>query len=151
MTPEEAAENAATALDEAQKYRAFPTKSAALVAVADGWTRLHTALANAPKAIEPGQVEPAPEGISVYRERAHLVAYLATVYPSVLSYNDPNKPEWPVIYLGAERGQFSWHIAPEDLDLFQHVQVVDPDAIEWDGHTTAEKYERLTALSSTDQ
>ena len=47
MTPEQAAERAAEVLDEARKS-GIDERVAALVQVADGWTRLHTALANAP-------------------------------------------------------------------------------------------------------
>lgn len=53
MTPELAAERAAQALDKAAAMSHEQTWATALVAVADGWTRLHTALANAPKTIEP--------------------------------------------------------------------------------------------------
>ncbi|MEU4332344.1 hypothetical protein [Nonomuraea dietziae] len=49
MTPELAAEQAAATLTKAAEQSHFPEEAAALVAVADGWTRLHTALANAPK------------------------------------------------------------------------------------------------------
>ena len=78
---------------------------------------------------------------SVYRERAHLVAHLAALYPSVLVYGaDPNEPEWPVIYVTLPTGQASWHLSPDDLDLFHHV----PTGTQaWDGHDTAEKYARL--------
>lgn len=60
MTPEQAAERAAYSPDRADAMTAFPEQAAALVQVADGWTRLHTALADAPKDIEPGQIEPEP-------------------------------------------------------------------------------------------
>lgn len=53
MTPEEAAERAAKILDQAREHFLDGQAAAALVAVADGWTRLHTALVNAPKTIEP--------------------------------------------------------------------------------------------------
>ncbi|MEU4225815.1 hypothetical protein AB0F17_16095 [Nonomuraea sp. NPDC026600] len=56
MTPEQAAKNAAYILDRADAMNAFPEQSAALVAVADGWTRLHTALAHAPITSEPATV-----------------------------------------------------------------------------------------------
>jgi hypothetical protein len=79
----------------------------------------------------------------VYRERAHLVAHLAAVYPSVLVYRaDPDAPDWPVIFIRLPAGQVSWHVNPEDLDLFDHVNVGTET---WDGHTTDEKYARLDA------
>lgn len=85
----------------------------------------------------------------LYRERSALLGHLAALYPSCMAYNDPDEPSWPVLYLDTPRGQCSWHIAPSDLDLFEHVVVVpaaDPRA-RWDGHTTDEKYQRLIRLT----
>lgn len=82
---------------------------------------------------------------SVYRERAHLVAHLATVYPSVLGI-DPAEPDWAVCYVKSPKGQLSWHISPDDMDLFGHVP--HGGHVTWDGHTTEEKYERLDALTA---
>ena len=79
---------------------------------------------------------------AVYRERAHLTAHLAAVYPSVMGV-DAAEPDWPVLYIQLPTGQLSWHIAPEDVPLFTHVRR-DP-AVEWDGHSTEEKYARLDA------
>jgi hypothetical protein len=81
----------------------------------------------------------------VYRERACLVALVAALYPSVRAYSDPHEPEWSVVYVDSPAGQLSWHIAENDLDLFEHVEfvpTVHPRA-QWDGHTTEEKYRRL--------
>lgn len=87
---------------------------------------------------------------AVYRERAHLVALLASIYPSVITpASDLGDPDWWLVYITAGQGQLSWHIAPQDLDLFSHVQVVpptDPRAV-WDGHTTEMKYERVHRLT----
>ena len=85
---------------------------------------------------------------NVYRERAALVAHLAAVYPSVIAYNDPSEPDWPVIYVDTPQGQLSWHLAKDDLDLFAHVPVVEPDAVAWDGHDTPTKYQRLAFLTA---
>lgn len=89
-----------------------------------------------------------PSSTAVYRERAHFVALLACRYPSVIAYNDPDEPDWPIIYIRSPTGQMSWHISPADLDLFRHVRRVhseDP-AARWDGHTTDDKYQRLVNL-----
>jgi hypothetical protein len=80
----------------------------------------------------------------VYRERAHLVAHLATLYPATMA-DDPQDPDWRIVYLDTPAGQWSWRIAHSDLDLFGHV----PDgAMEWDGHTTDEKYRRMRELTA---
>lgn len=44
---------------------------------------------------------------------------------------DPKEPEWPVVYIELPTGQVSWHMP-------QH-------PIEWDGHSTHTKYERIRA------
>lgn len=88
---------------------------------------------------------------SVYRERAHLVAHLAALYPSVIGYNDPAEPDWPVVYVKTPEGQLSWHISPEDVDLFGHVtfgNLVSRQTVTWDGHSTEEKYARLDRLTA---
>jgi len=82
---------------------------------------------------------------AVYRERAHLVAHLASLYPSVLVESAPDAPDWAIVYVDLPTGQASWHIATRDLPLFAGVQVVpadDPRAV-WDQHSTAEKYRRV--------
>ena len=88
---------------------------------------------------------------NVYRERAHLVAHLGAIYPSVIGYNDPAEPDWPVVYVKTPEGQLSWHISPDDADLFEHVpfgNLITAQAV-WDGHTTEEKYERLRRLTAS--
>lgn len=86
---------------------------------------------------------------SVYRERAHLVAHLAAVYPSALVPGaDPSEPAWPVVFIELPTGQLSWHVSPDDVDLFAHVDTYGKDTPgrpEWDGHSTEEKYGRLGA------
>lgn len=89
----------------------------------------------------------------VYRERAQLVAFVASLFPSVIAYSDPDEPNWPVIYITSPAGQMSWHLHKDDLELFAHVpmaQADDPHA-QWDGHSSEEKYRRLAALVSIRQ
>lgn len=88
---------------------------------------------------------PDPALSAAYRERAQLLALLATVYPSHMQ-PDPTEPDWPVLYLGLPTGQATWHIAPDDVPLFGHVRrdITEP----WDGHTTDEKYERVAAAAA---
>lgn len=80
---------------------------------------------------------------ALYRERAHLVALLAAQYPATIGYTDPETPEWAVVtVILPAGGQVTWHISPDDVDLFDHVEQRD---IPWDGHDTAEKYARVRA------
>jgi hypothetical protein len=86
---------------------------------------------------------------AAYRERAHLVAWLAAEYPSVIApAPDVDEPGWQIVYLAVDGAQMSWHISPRDADLFaliSHVRADDPRA-QWDGHTTEEKYQRIREL-----
>lgn len=95
-----------------------------------------------------------PGGLNAaYRERARLVAHIAALYPAVMGPAvDVDEPGWLIAYIDTPAGQMSWHIGPDDCDLFAHVEHVgsdDPRA-QWDGHSTGEKYERLAALTRPD-
>lgn len=83
---------------------------------------------------------------NIYRERAHLVAHLATIYPSTIGYHDPAEPDWAVVIIDGPEGQMSWHVSPDDMDLFGHVARSEVNA--WDGHSTEVKYERLDAATA---
>lgn len=89
-----------------------------------------------------------------YRERAQLTAWLAALHRAVLApAPDIDEPGWQILYLTVADQQLSWHIHPRDAELFRHVEQVaadDPRA-QWDGHTTAEKYQRIQALTAADQ
>lgn len=77
----------------------------------------------------------------LYRERAYLVAHLASYYPSAAGYTDPAAVDWLVVSVQMPEGQACWHIAKRDEHLFEHVPRVD--TLPWDGHTTEEKYRRV--------
>lgn len=82
----------------------------------------------------------------VYRERARLVAFLTSIYSCYIGYTDPDEPEWAVVMVYTPAGQMSWHIAAEDMDLFDGRAC---DGVgDWDGHTTEEKYQRLEQLGA---
>lgn len=89
------------------------------------------------------------ESDQIYRERARLVAFLATQYKSeIWITTDPREDGWPLIFIETPAGQLSWHLSVSDLDLFMHVPKVETDqAPPWDGHTTQEKYGRLAKLT----
>lgn len=87
----------------------------------------------------------------LYRERAHLLAALVHLaeLDAVISYNDPNEPNLPVLYVDTVAGQISWHLNPDHLPLFAAVPVVDPEdrRARWDGHTKDTALARLRAVS----
>lgn len=56
---------------------------------------------------------------AAYRERAQLLALLASIYPSQIQ-PDPAEPDWQVLYLRLPTGQTTRHIAPGDVELFTH-------------------------------
>lgn len=84
---------------------------------------------------------------AAYRERAQLVAHLASLYPSQIAYTDPEAPDWAVVTVESPTGQMSWHVAPRDMDLFEHVERQNGLVLPWDGHSTEQKYERLWQLT----
>ncbi len=84
---------------------------------------------------------------SAYQERNQVVAALASVFPSGISRTDiPGwLPEWHrCVYIDLPTGQASWHYHDSQHDLFAHLPTYTK---EWDGHTTPQKYERLSLLA----
>jgi hypothetical protein len=55
---------------------------------------------------------------------------------------DPEEPDWPVLVVETPRGQVSWHLPADEVP----VDRFDVHRVEWDGHTTREKYDRLERL-----
>lgn len=88
-----------------------------------------------------------------YRERAQLLAWIATGLPSAITpARDVDAEGWWLLFVYPHpESQLSWHIAPKDADLFAHVDHVGPDdsRVQWDGHNTPEKYERIAWLIKT--
>ena len=87
-----------------------------------------------------------------YRERARLVALIAggiAEQAVIAPAPDVDEPAWQILYAVLHGRQCSWHIAPRDADLFEHLDHVgadDPRA-QWDGHTTEEKYQHIDLLA----
>jgi hypothetical protein len=79
--------------------------------------------------------------MDIHRERAQLVAFLSKMFPAS-KWIDEREPAYPVIGIDSFAGQMSWHVHPDDMDLFDHVT----EAGTWDGHTTEEKYDRLARI-----
>jgi hypothetical protein len=86
-----------------------------------------------------------------YRERNAVVAALirSNGWPAEVVMA-PDTEGWWIVYAETPTGQVSWHIAPEDMDLFRDWPVAfGSHRSPWDGHTTEEKYARLVRLGST--
>ena len=83
--------------------------------------------------------------MNIYRERAHLLALLAMDVPA-LGFTPTDAKDGFSRGLALQIGGrwLTWHIADEDLDLFDHVPF--SETFEWDGHTTDEKYEVIRNL-----
>jgi len=83
-----------------------------------------------------------------YTERNLLVAALAKLFPASLERH-PAEDEWDddwrwIVFISLDTGQVSWHIHDSELHLFDHLP--RETGVVWDGHTTDEKYARLTDL-----
>lgn len=83
---------------------------------------------------------------AAYRERNAVVAALIRVggYPASL-VPAPDAEGWWIVYAETPQGQVSWHVGPDDLDLFDGIPA---QYVAWDRHTTEEKYERVAALAA---
>jgi hypothetical protein len=97
-----------------------------------------------------------------YWERNQLVAALSKVFPSWMELHPLEDKEWDkdwrhIIYIevpnrgGNVQGhqlyldkQLSWHIHDDDVPFFKHLELKKGNS--WDGHTTEEKYQRLSEL-----
>lgn len=84
-----------------------------------------------------------------YTERAHLVALLATLYPAYKTPAlDVDEPGWWLLFMYASEQQMSWHFSPADAHLITGVQTLPSTdwRVEWDGHTTEQKYARIRQM-----
>lgn len=81
-----------------------------------------------------------------YRERARLVASLArnTMLADHVAVYYNGDPDWPVVFINGPTGQMSWHIHKDDVHLFSGCPEAETNP--WDGHTTEEKYDRLSRM-----
>ena len=80
-----------------------------------------------------------------YRERNEAAAALAAVsFGDAWVGEDPAEPGWLVLYLESDDGQVSWHIGPQDFDL---IEQFPRGGGEWDGHSQADRSERLKRMA----
>lgn len=78
-----------------------------------------------------------------YLERNKLVALLASLFPSGIKRTSIEgwSPEWHgCVYINFPWGQASWHYHDSQAHLFDRLP---PYSGDWDGHTTAQKYEAI--------
>lgn len=97
-----------------------------------------------------GKAEETEKKNIAYRERNQLVAFLSKLYPSHLAEHPIEDENWEkdwrtIICIHSPAGQLTWHIHDSEADLFFHL---GDGHNHWDGHTTEEKYKRLSFLSS---
>lgn len=98
-----------------------------------------------------------------YSERNALVAFLSKLYPSHLARHDENDISWDdewrwIVCVHAGTGlQMTWHIHDSEYPNFSHLirsteHKIGDEGIfflapnDWDGHSTEEKYRRLSVL-----
>ena len=129
-----------------------PIQITVAVSVSDGPDAIRRTLT----ALKEFEAEPRPADLvrmmelertvaGAYRERNQLVAVLTKIWPSYWSRDDDADPGWQhVIFIDGPTGQLSWHVSDDDfISSFEHL-ANRPN--QWDGHTTAEKYQRLAAI-----
>ena len=83
---------------------------------------------------------------AAYRERNQLVRFLACLFPSgtAKTHIEGWDEEWQnCVYIDTPEGQMSWHFHDSDKPLFATLPHYSG---QWDGHTTQEKYERLSRM-----
>jgi hypothetical protein len=83
----------------------------------------------------------------VYAERNFVVVAFARVAARlgwrVGVLEDPAEPDWPVLLVDTPKGQVSWHLTRKEADAAGFGRYDGA----WDGHSTAEKYDRLRWLT----
>lgn len=90
----------------------------------------------------------------LYSERNLLAAFAAQLTwvlgGRVWIGEDPDEPEWPVVYFETPKGQLSWHIRQEELPLFRNVPR-GTGSDQWDGHDTPTKLDRLRRMLTDEE
>ena len=108
-----------------------------------GWYAAEDALRSALATAEARNETLERERDATYHERDQVVAALTKCFPSSIALS--GDPEWPIVYIDLPTGQVSWHIRATEIPLFSHLEW---EHVDWDGHTTAEKYARLASLTT---
>ena len=87
---------------------------------------------------------------AVYAERDRLVCVLSKIFPSWLERHPERDKMWEddwrwIVFIHFPTGQSSWHIHDSELGWFDHLKR-ESEQDSWDGHTTEEKYQRLSRI-----
>lgn len=90
---------------------------------------------------------------AAYTERDRLVQALSKLFPSYLCRHPESDELWDadwrwIVVVQLPTGQASWHIHDSERGWFDHLEV---RANQWDGHSTEEKYARLSRLPVRDE
>jgi hypothetical protein len=85
-----------------------------------------------------------PQGLmSIYTERAHLVALLARIYPSHAYFPDDADPNFAcAVCIHFPWGQATYHIQDDDFRVLFRPWVLFVKS-DYDGHTTDQKYSAM--------
>jgi len=89
---------------------------------------------------------------AAYSERNQLVAALSKLFPSHLLIHPAADVTWEegwrtIVCIHLPAGQAAWHFHDSERHLLSHLKDSDvPECAGWDGHTTEEKYQRLSQL-----
>ncbi len=86
-----------------------------------------------------------------YWERNQLVSALSKLFPAWMEKHPDSDTSWDeewryIIFIELPTGQASWHIHDSEFKSFQHLTY--KNVCSWDGHTTEEKYKRLSQLKA---
>lgn len=88
-----------------------------------------------------------------YSERNNLVVFLSKQFESHLCRHPEQDEEWEndwrwIVCIHSPKGQITWHIHDSELTKFNHLSHGDQH---WDGHTTEEKYKRLSDIQTEEK
>lgn len=114
--------------------------------VAAKWAATDRAAAEAITALRRRVAELTATKDGAYEERNRVVALLARLYPSRVTKTaiEGWSDDWHgCVRIDTPEGQLSWHFHDSQAGLFDGLPKGD---MEYDGHTTAEKYERVERL-----
>jgi len=112
------------------------------------WLSLDAIRALRPTETAEGEDDQRAEKDEAYRQRNHLVAALARLYPSGIRPTNIEgwSPDWHgCVYIDLPSGQISYHYHDSQAQLFSELPLYTK---KWDGHDKETVHSRLAALAS---